>query len=174
MNPITSKCFSNKCDSAQTLNIRNKLTPQGKKRTWICLMSWDVTLLIHSLVNVQVTLVHAASLETCWMVCLMSWQGGIMLNYPFKMSNRVLGLGLTRSNSYWQGRSCMLCWVYSGRTKSVQNTWHKGFEIRKWHHSALGRSCLPPGHRVDALEFPLPQLPLPLLSPPSCQWTVNQ
>lgn len=51
----------------------------------------------------------------------------------------------------------MLCWVYSGRTKSVQNTWHKGFEIRKWHHSALGGSCLLPGHGVDAPEFPLPQ-----------------
>lgn len=128
----------------------------------------------HSLVNVQVTLVHAASLETCWIVCLMSWQGGNMLNYPFKMSNRVLGsrtykkqLTLTRKelhavlSLFRKNQECT--------EQMTQGLWDQEVtsQCPRWELFTAWPWCW--RTRISSSS-----MPLPLLSPPSCQWTVNQ
>lgn len=78
----------------------------------------DVTLLSHGLVNVQVTWVHVASVETCWIVRLLvsrerTW-------WTVEMSDRVLDRRPTCRNSQWEGSSCSNLF---GKSTSVSWTW---------------------------------------------------
>lgn len=131
----------------------------------VCFMSRVVTLLIHSLVGVQVTLVHAASVETCWMLCLTGGWGDT-LNYSFNMSNRVSGLqdlrGETHSDK--EGAACGAEFSQSVYRTRDARAWRSGSDI-----TVPSRSRFPPGRRLNVLFLSAAAVSWPLLSPPSCQ-----